>query len=231
MPYRDEDLLVLGIPSGGVPVAAQVARRLGAELDVIIARKLGVPDQPELAMGAVTADGGLYVVRETVTNHEVTGDQLAAVIARETERAQAGERSLRGERPNPRIADRAVIVVDDGLATGATMRAALRAVRAQGPSRLVAAVPVGPRDARQMLGSDADEVVCLRVPHPFEAVGLHYDDFQAVAGETVERILHEFHAAANPSPAGPHQMATSAQATERGLSGRANVGDDQEKTP
>lgn len=208
-PYRDDDPLILGIPRGGVPVAAAVARRLGAELDVVVARKLGAPMQPELALGAVTANGGLYVDRATVAALGVTEDQLAAVIARESGEAKVRERRFRGKRPTPRIADRTVIVVDDGLATGATMRATLHAVRQQGPARLVAAVPVGSRPAREALRNEADEVICLFAPEPFWAVGLHYDDFRPVTDETVQRILQGCHAEASALPPSPHRVAAS----------------------
>ncbi len=207
LPYRDENPLILGIPRGGVPVAAEVARWLDAELDVVVARKLGAPDQPELAVGAVTADGGLYINRETVERHEVSEEQLAAVIALETEEARARERRFRGDRPKPRIANRTVIVVDDGLATGATMRATLHAVHAQGPATLVAAIPVGPREAREILGSDVDEVVCLFTPEPFEAVGFYYDDFGTVEDEIVEQILREFWADSDAAPAEHNRVA------------------------
>jgi predicted phosphoribosyltransferase len=190
--YRDQDPLVLAIPRGGVPVAAEVARWLGAELDVVITRKLGVPAEPELAMGALTADGGLYVNQETVTGHEVSAEQLAAVIARETEAAAARERYFRGERPQPRISNRTVIIIDDGLATGATMRATLQALRRHHPARLVTAVPVGSDDGCEELRSVADDVICLYEPEPFSSVGTHYGDFKAPDDEEVRRILHAF---------------------------------------
>src|SRR3954451_24386655 len=155
--YRGQDPLVLAIPRGGVPVAAEVARHLGAELDVVLTRKLGVPAEPELAMGALTADGGLYVNQDTVTGHEVSAEQLADGISRETEAAVARERYFRGERPQPRISHRVIIVIDDGLATGATMRATWQALRLHHPARLVAAVPVGSDDGCADLRSDADD--------------------------------------------------------------------------
>jgi ribosomal protein L11 methyltransferase len=190
--YRGTAPLVLAIPRGGVPVAAAVARQLDAELDVVIARKLEVPLQPDLAMGAVTTDGGLYINEDTVARHNVTAEQLAAVISREREEAAAREQRFRGARPPRQIAGRTVIVVDDGLATGATMRATLRALRAQQPARLVAAVPVGAREACEELQQDADVVACLYVPESFSAVSVYYDDFQAPADETLQRLLHDF---------------------------------------
>jgi len=190
--FRDDDLLILGIPTGGVPVAAEVARRLGAELDVVIARKLGAPAQPELALGAVTAAGDVFIDPRIVANHEVSPEQLAAIITRETEQAKAQEERYRKGRPQPRIARRTVIVVDDGLATGATLRASLRAVRAQAPVRLVAAVPIGSADALEDLRDEADEFVCLLTPDPFEAVSVHYADFGAVSSESLQKILSDF---------------------------------------
>jgi putative phosphoribosyl transferase len=190
--YRDQQPLVLAIPRGGVPVAAEVAHHLGTELDVVITRKLGVPDEPELAMGALTADGGLYVNQDTVTGHEVSDEQLAAVIAHETEQARARERYFRGERPRPQINNRTVIVIDDGLATGSTMRATLRALRLHHPARLIAAMPIGSVDGCEDLRGDADEVVCLYEPEPFMSVGTHYGDFRAPEDEEVRQILQSF---------------------------------------
>jgi predicted phosphoribosyltransferase len=190
--YRAADTLVLGIPRGGVPVAAGIASALGAELDVVIARKLGVPGNPELAMGAVTATGRLYLDQDIVARWGISQERLADVIARESAEARAHDVLFRGGRPEPAIAGRTVIVVDDGLATGATFRATLQAVRAQLPAHLVAAAPVGPRDAGETLQGDADVVVCLYTQEPFEAVGYSYDDFQAVTDEAVAAILSSF---------------------------------------
>ena len=189
--YCDMDALVLGIPRGGVVVADAVARQLGAELDAVISRKIGVADQPELAMGAVTADGELYVNERTVASHEVSREQLAAAIARETTAARTRQKQFRGDRPPPRIANRTVIVVDDGLATGATMRATLRSVRGERPARLVAAVPVGDRDTCEEFQTEADEVVCLIALGSTGAVGSHYDDFDAPDDEMVQRLLED----------------------------------------
>ena len=194
--YRGQDALILGIPRGGVPVAAEVARGLDGELDVVVARKLGVPIQPELAMGAVTANGAMFLDEEIVAEVGVTKAELEAVIARESAEAKARELRFRDGRPPPRIARRTVIVVDDGLATGATMRAAVHAVRAQHPGRLVVAVPVGSSYARDALKGEADEVICLHAPEPFWAVGLYYDDFQPVEDREVQQMLQEFHVGA-----------------------------------
>ena len=200
--FRDALPIVLGIPRGGVPVAAEIARWLDAELDVVNARKLGVPSQPELAMGALTADGGIYIDDETIARHHVTAAQLAAAITRESEEAKTREQRFRGARPPRQIAGRTVIVVDDGLAMGSTMRAALRALRGQHPDRLVVAVPVGSPEICDALKKDADEVVCFYAPERFWAVGEFYEDFSAVDEETVRHILHDFDTARAPIPQG-----------------------------
>ncbi len=191
-PYRGTDTLVLGIPRGGVPVAAGIAGALGAELDVAIARKLGVPREPELAMGAVTATGRLYLDHGIIARRDVSPQQLAEVIARESVEASARSALFRGGRPEPAIAGRTVIVVDDGIATGATFRATLQAVRAQGPARLIAAAPVGPPETDELLRTEADIVVCLYTQEPFEAVGFSYDDFRAVTDGAVAATLRSF---------------------------------------
>lgn len=191
-PYRGTRPIVLGIPRGGVPIAAEVARLLDGELDVIVACKLGVPAQPELAMGALTADGGIYIDDRTIARHRVTAAQLAEVITRELTEAQAREHRFRTDCPPRQIAGRTAIVVDDGLAMGSTMRAALRALRRQQPARLVAAVPVGSGDTCSDLRHDADDVVCVHAPESFSAVGEFYEDFRAVDDETVQQILHDF---------------------------------------
>lgn len=187
--FRGERPLVLGIPRGGVPVAAEVARALDAELDVIVARKLGSPMTPELAIGAVTADGGLYVDHALVRDMGVTTAYLERVRGDEIAEARRRESRFRGGHAPLSIAGRTVILVDDGLATGATMRAAARSVRAARPSRLVIAVPVGAPETCAALASEADEVICLAQPWPFHAVGLHYADFGQTSDEEVERLL------------------------------------------
>ena len=190
--YRGKDVLVLGIPRGGVPVAAEVARRLEAELDVLVARKLGAPGQPELAIGAVTANGGEFVDEEMVGYLGVSRAYLQGVRQQQMAEARRREARFRGDRPAERIRDRVVILVDDGLATGATMRASVRSVRKHGPAFLVVAVPVGSREACAALRAEADEVVCPLIPAFFGAVGYFYENFEPTDDSEVETILREF---------------------------------------
>jgi predicted phosphoribosyltransferase len=187
--YRGRHVLVLGIPRGGVPVADEVARRLDAEFDVIVARKLGAPGFPELAIGAVTANGGRFINEDTLRELRVSSKYLQAVTASEMDEARSRETRFRGGRPPHPVRGRVVIVVDDGLATGATMRAAVRSVRSQQPAKLVVAVPVGSREACAALRLEADEVICLQEPEPFYAVGLHYQHFAPTEDSEVREIL------------------------------------------
>ena len=196
--YTGRDVLVLGIPRGGVPVAAAIAAALGAELDVAVARKLGAPYHPELAIGAITADGTTYLNPDLVRHLGITTDYLASVQRAELAEARRREARFRGARPRPRIEGRTVIVVDDGLATGATMRAAVEAVRRKHPARLIVAVPVGSREACAAMRAVADEIVCLAEPEPFPGVGLHYRSFPQLEDDEVIRILAE---AADDMPA------------------------------
>lgn len=187
--YRGSDTLVLGIPRGGVVVAAEIARLLEAELDVVVARKLGAPGQPELGIGAVTADGGRFLNEEMLQALHISTPYLDAITTVEMAEARHRATWLRSLRPAAPIAGRTVIVVDDGLATGATMLAAARALRQQGPARLIVAVPVGTRDACDALRSEVDEVVCPLQPEPFGAVGLYYEHFEQVEDEQVRELL------------------------------------------
>ncbi len=187
--YRGRDPLILGIPRGGVPVAAEIAHRLDAELDIVVARKLGAPFQPELAIGAVTANGGRYLNDDLIEEAGVTADFLQAVISQEMAEAHRREARFRGNRAPPTIEGRTVIVVDDGLATGATMRAAVRSLRKRQPARVVVAIPVGPPDTCAALRAEADEVIALYEPKPFLAVGLHYQDFRPTDEREVEQLL------------------------------------------
>jgi predicted phosphoribosyltransferase len=185
-------LLVLGLPRGGMVVAAAVARRLGAPLDAYLVRKLGLPGQPELAMGAIASGGTVVRNEEVIARSAVPPDVLDRVVADERAELARRERAYRGDRPREPIAGREVIVVDDGLATGATARAALRAVRAAGPARLVLAVPVAPRDTLTSFAAEADSVVCLAQPRPFGAVGRYYVDFEPTTDDEVTALLAEF---------------------------------------
>jgi predicted phosphoribosyltransferase len=187
--YRGSNALVLGLPRGGVVVAAQVARGLDAELDVVVARKLGSPVSPELAIGAVTANGGRFLNDDVIAAFGVSEAYIEAVTAVQRAEARRREADLRAHRPAPSIAGRVVILVDDGLATGATMRAAVRSVRQHQPRRLVVAVPVGAPEACAALRSEADDVVCLYEPVDFGAVGRFYGEFSQTEDAEVRALL------------------------------------------
>ncbi|QZH68583.1 phosphoribosyltransferase [Mycolicibacterium farcinogenes] len=188
--YRDRpDVLVLGLARGGVPIAAEVASHLHAPLDVFVVRKLGVPQWQELAMGAVASGGGLVLNDALVNRLGIDDDTLTETIRRETAEIERREQAYRGGRAAPELAGRTVILVDDGIATGATMLAAVRAVRAA--ERVVVAVPVGPATLSSQLQDEADEVVCTSTPAAFEAVGQAFVDFHQVSDEEVRRLLAE----------------------------------------
>lgn len=189
--YRGKGALVLGIPRGGVPVAAEVARALQADLDIIVAHKVGAPFSQELAIGAITADGGQFLDQQSIRRLDISETYLARAIARETAAAQQRQRRLRGDRPLPAVVGRTVIIIDDGLATGATMRAALRSVRERRPARLIAAAPVGAAETCKALLQEAQEVVCCLEPASFRAVGQYYEHFEPVEDDEVERLLIE----------------------------------------
>lgn len=198
--YRGKGVVVLGIPRGGVPVAAEVAQRLDGELDVVVARKLGAPISRELAIGAVTANGGRFLNEALIRELRVPAAYLARVTAEEMAEAHRREARFRGGRSMVSLAGRTVIVVDDGLATGATMRAAVRSVRTQHPATIVVAVPVGAPDACAALRQEADEVVCLSEPEAFHAVGLHYEHFEPIEDSEVQAILERWHAGRREAP-------------------------------
>jgi putative phosphoribosyl transferase len=199
---RGTDAVVLGLPRGGVPVAAEVARALGAPLDVILVRKLGVPVQPELGMGAI-GEGGVKIINsEVVAIAHVTDAEIATV--EERERAELDRRALRfrGDRRRTPLAGRTAIIIDDGIATGSTARAACQVARAQGAVRVVLAVPVAPPSARSALAADADEVICLETPGHFLAIGEWYRDFSQTSDHEVVSLLRRAAGEGAPAPAG-----------------------------
>jgi len=188
--YRGRpNLLVLALPRGGVPVGFEVAHALQAPLDVFVVRKLGFPGHEEYAMGAI-ASGGVRVMNP-FPGATASPEEVAAVVEREQAELVRRERLYRGNGPAVTLRGRDVIVVDDGLATGSTMRAAVLAIRQQHPARVVVAVPVGAEDTCEQLRTEADEVVCVETPRPFRAVGLWYRDFPQTSDEEVHELLEE----------------------------------------
>lgn len=190
--YRGQQgLVVLALPRGGVPVAYEVARALDAPLDIFLVRKLGLPDHPELAMGAI-ASGGVRVLNEDVVRwYGVSATAIEQVARTEQLELERREREYRDGRQPPTLAGRTVLLVDDGLATGSTMKAAVQAVRTHQPARVVVAVPVGAPETCQAFAALADEVVCARTPEPFSAVGLWYRDFSQTTDDDVRQLLDE----------------------------------------
>lgn len=184
-----DDVIVLGLPRGGVPVAAEVAAGLGAPLDVYVVRKLGVPGHDELAMGAIAGNGVRVLNESVIRSLGIHQDDIDRVAAREQVELDRRVRAYRDGRPSPAVAGKVVIVVDDGLATGSTMRAAVAALRSEGPQRIVVAVPVGAPLTCSDLATEADEVVCARMPRSFRAVGQWYDDFAPTTDEEIARLL------------------------------------------
>jgi putative phosphoribosyl transferase len=188
---RGRSPVVLGLPRGGIPVAAEIAAVLGAPLDVIVVRKLGVPSQPELAMGAVGEDAVIVLNDIVVRRARVSDVQLQEIERRERAVVASRAASLRAGRPRVELRDRLVVIVDDGLATGATARAAIEVARAHGAARVVLAIPVAPPDTVAQMRHIADDVVCLESPDEFMAVGQWYRDFTQVSDESVAALLAE----------------------------------------
>ena len=188
--YADRrDVNVLALPRGGVPVAFEVAEKLGAPLDIFLVRKLGVPGQEELAMGAI-ATGGVRVVNESVVDYlRIPGEVIDAVAADEQRELERRERAYRDDRPAPDVRGKTVILVDDGLATGSTMRAATAALRKQRPAGIVVAVPVSSPETCDEFRSEVDDIVCAATPRPFRGVGMWYDDFSQTTDEEVRELL------------------------------------------
>lgn len=183
------DVVVLALPRGGVPVGVEVAAALRAPLDVFVVRKLGVPAQPELAMGAI-ASGGVRVLNDDVVQVlNLTTDAIDRVARVEQQELERRERLYRGDRPFPNLSDQVVILVDDGLATGSTMRAAVQAVRQHRPGKVVVAVPTGAAETCEELRNEADETVCVIAPEAFQAVGLWYEEFPETSDDDVRDLL------------------------------------------
>jgi putative phosphoribosyl transferase len=192
--YGDsEDAIVLALPRGGVPVAYEVALALNLPLDVFIVRKLGLPGQEELAIGAI-ASGGIRVLNEDLIHMlHIPEKAIDCVAEREIQELQRRERKYRGNRPAPEVRDRIVILIDDGLATGASMRAAVAALRLQDPKRIVVAVPIAAPETCQALENEVDEIICTLTPEPFVGVGWWYEDFSQTTDEGVRLFLEDAH--------------------------------------
>jgi putative phosphoribosyl transferase len=189
------DVMVLALPRGGVPVAFEIARELKAPLDVLVVRKLGVPWHPELAMGAIAGEGFEVLNGDVVTGYNIPPPVIRAVAEREAQEMKRRVQQYRGERPFPSLTGLTVVVVDDGLATGSTMRVAAKAIRHESPRVIVVAVPVAAARTCRELRNEVDEVICLRTPLDFSAVGLWYEDFSQTSDEEVRRLLNKSAAA------------------------------------
>jgi putative phosphoribosyl transferase len=203
--YRGRpDVLVLGLPRGGVPVAYEIAHELGVPLDVFVVRKLGVPGHEELAMGAIAGGGTTVLNQEVIAELGIPDELIRQVIDRESRELSRREALYRGDRPLPRVEGRTVILVDDGLATGSTMRAAAAAVSARNPRKVIVAVPVAASQTCDELEREVDAVVCPLTPDPFYAVGLWYQDFSPTTDQEVRLLLawayNENEAAATSTP-------------------------------
>lgn len=181
--------MVLALPRGCVPVAFEVAQALDVPLDILVVRKLGVPGREALAMGAIASGGVRVLYDQVIDNWDIPDPMIAAVAAREQRELERRERVYRADRPRCAVRDRTVLLVDDGLATGTTMRAAIQAMKRQQPRRIVVAVPVAARASCDLLRSEVDELVCLSTPHPFGGVGLWYEDFSQTTDQEVYDLL------------------------------------------
>ena len=199
--YKDQKPVVLALPRGGVPVAAEVATALEAPLDLVLVRKIGVPFQPELAMGAVVDGKSPVTVRneDVIALTHVSEQEFAAVRDRELAEIERRRKLYLGDRPHPQLEDHTIIVVDDGIATGATTRAGLRAMRQRKPRRLVLAVPVAPTSSLRELRAEADDVVCLEDYEDFGAIGFFYSDFRQVPDDEVIALLAQHPVKAQPA--------------------------------
>ncbi|WP_297298300.1 phosphoribosyltransferase [uncultured Methylovirgula sp.] len=202
--YKNKAPIVLALPRGGVPVAAEVAHALDAPLDLVLVRKIGVPFHPELAMGAVVDGAAPLIVRneDVIEAARISEADFASVCTRELAEIQRRRRLYVGERPHPQLKGRVAILIDDGIATGASTRAALRSVRKQGPEMLILAVPVAPSETLRQLQGEADTIVCLESYEEFGAVGFYYSDFRQVSDTEVREILAALQPADSTSAVG-----------------------------
>lgn len=185
------DVLVLALPRGGLPVGYEIAKALCVPLDICLVRKLGVPGHSELAMGAIASRGVRVLNYDLISHLKISGDAIDAVAARELRELQRRDRAYRGDRPQPQIGDRTVILVDDGIATGSTMRAAIKVLQSEHPARLVVAVPVAPPSLCEELKTEVDEVVCLLTPDDLYAISIWYDNFAQTTDEEVHQLLFQ----------------------------------------
>lgn len=187
--YAAENPIILGLPRGGVPVAFEVARALSAPLDVWVVRKIGTPWHPELGMGAVAEGGYVYISRDIVEHVGISEEELSKATALKQREVEERVFKFRGKRSPPVLLDRTVVLVDDGIATGGTVRCAIRAIRAQNPRKIVLAVPVAAPQAIAELRAEVDDIICLLAPADLNAIGLWYQDFTQVPDEEVARLL------------------------------------------
>jgi putative phosphoribosyl transferase len=195
-----DDVVVLALPRGGVPVAHEVAKALGAPLDVFVVRKLGVPGYPELAMGAIASGGALVLDEGLIRSLGIGKAALRQTVEEELRELERRERAYRDGRDLPELAGKTVILVDDGLATGSTMRAAALAVRKHHPARILVAVPVAAAETCDEFRKEVDEIICAVTPRPFHAVGLWYDDFSQTSDEEVRELLAQAAESAEGTP-------------------------------
>jgi putative phosphoribosyl transferase len=189
--YKGQDLVVLGIPRGGVVVANEVARALGAPLDIVVTRKIGAPGEPEYGLGAVTQEGEAIIDRRAVESVGASAAYIDEEVRRKKEEVRERMKRFRGDAPYPRLEGRVVIIVDDGIATGSSVEAAVTSVRKRKPKEIVVAVPVAPAEAKETVAKSGAQVVCLETPWPFFAIGEFYGDFNQVEDGEVRRILDE----------------------------------------
>ncbi|MDJ0536011.1 MAG: phosphoribosyltransferase [Xenococcaceae cyanobacterium MO_207.B15] len=188
---NNPDVLVLGLPRGGVPVAYQIAKLLHAPLDICVVRKLGLPGRKEVAMGAIASPEIMELDEGLIAELKISEKALKEVIVRELQELQRRERVYRGSRPAPNLSNRTIILVDDGVATGNTLKAAISIIKQQQPKEIVVAVPVAPPDIYEQLEAEVEKVVCLAAPEPFHAVSLWYEDFSPTTDEQVCMLLEQ----------------------------------------